>query len=153
MAADAPNPPPAANGPADALGLGETLHALGDASKGSLHAALATGGALRGLLAADLALARAALGRTLILAITATALILSTWLLLMAAFVAGLRALGLPWAAALLVAAVVGGLGAAAFGLAAYRSLDDAGLQATRRQLARLFPDGDGAATDAETPQ
>ncbi len=147
MTVDEPNPPESgAETQTCAPGLGESLHTLGEASRDSLRAAQATGGALRDLLAADLALARAALGRTLALTIAATALAISTWLLLMAAFVAGLRALGLPWAASLLIAAVVGAVAAAAFGWAARRCLDDAGLQATRRQLARMIPESKAAA-------
>ena len=154
MTAEAPTPPPGAATGAGAAGLGDTLHALGDQSKQSVRAALATGQALRALLAADLALARAALGRTLVFAVAASALAISTWLLLMAALVAGLRALGLPRAAALLLAALLGAVGAVVFGLAARRSLDDAGLQASRRQLARLFPEDDaGAGVDAAPGQ
>lgn len=151
MTAERPTPPPDAATGAEAAGLGETLHALGDQSRQGVRAALATSQALRALLTADLALARAALGRSLVFAVTATALAISTWLLLMAALVAGLRALGLPWAAALLLAALIGAIGTLFFGLIARRSLDDAGLQASRRQLARLFPEADAAADAADT--
>lgn len=154
--ADEPTPSDADRGndaqaQADSAGLGEALHALGDQSRQSLRAALASGQALRELLAADLALARAALGRSLVFAGTAAALGAAAWLLLLAAGVAGLRALGLPWAAALLIAAVVGAAGAMMCGLAARRSLAHADLQATRRQLARLFPVPDHAADTTDT--
>lgn len=148
MTAEEPTPPPGAATGAGAAGLGETLHALGDQSRQGVRAALATGQALRALLAADLALARAALGRSLVFAVVATALAISTWLLLMAALVAGLRALGLSWTVALLLAALIGAIGAVVSGAVAWRCLDDAGLQASRRQLARLFPEA-GAADDA----
>ena len=146
----APDSDPAT--PADAPGLGEALHALGDQSQQSLRAALATGHALRGLLAADLALAKAAFGRSLVFAVTATALAISTWLLLLAALVAGLRALGLPWAAALLIAAAVGATGAVLSALAARRSIAHADLKATRRQLAALFPEPDSNTAASDTP-
>jgi len=151
MTAEEPTPPSGAAKEAGAAGLGEALHALGDQSRQGVRAALATGRALRALLAADLALARAALGRSLVFAVAAAALAISTWLLLMAALVAGLRALGLSWAAALLLAALTGAIGAIVFGLAARRSLDDAGLQASRRQLARLFPEAGATDAAAET--
>lgn len=152
MTAEEPAPPPDAATEAAAAGLGEALHAFGDQSRQSVRAALATGQALRALLAADLALARVALGRSLVFAVTAAALAISSWLLLMAALVAGLRALGLPWAAALLLTALAGAAGAVAFGLAARRSLGDADLQASRRQLARLFPDPDANAAAGAAP-
>ncbi len=140
MADEEPIPPEAAAGPQpETPDLGATLSALGDESRASVRAALAAGQALRALVAADLALARAALWRALIFAGVAAALGAAAWLLLLAAGVAGLRALGVPWAAALLIAAAVGAAGAIVSTFVARRCLGQSGLEATRRQLARLL--------------
>lgn len=145
--------PPESEAQAGTPGLGEALHALGDQSRQSLPDALATGQALRALLAADLALARAAVGRALVFAATAAALGISAWMLLLAAVVAGLRAFGVAWGIALLVVAAIGAVGAVLCGLAVRRSLAHAGLDATRRQLARLLPETNPGQPAAPPPR
>ena len=140
---------------ADAAPGGDGLAALwaqlrADGGAG-LRGSLDTLVALRRLAAADVALARAALGRALALAAVAVAFGASGSLLLLAALVAALRLSGLSWLAALLVAAA---LSLAVTALAAWgtlRYLRHTRLSATRRQLARLgLGDGDGA--DATAP-
>ncbi|WP_256646142.1 phage holin family protein [Thermomonas paludicola] len=118
--------------------VGETLHALGEGARASARSALGTGRALRALVAADLALARSALARTLAFGGVAVALGGSSWLLLMAAFIAALRSTGLSWLAALLLAALVSSVGTLAAAWAAMRHFEHSGMHATRRQLAKL---------------
>lgn len=119
------------------------MRRIGAAGRASLDSALDTGRALRKLVAADLALARSALGRAL--AWTGVAIVFgaSSWLLLMAATIALLQASGWSWLASIAVCAV---LSLIVTGVAAWRVsrfFDYAGMQATRRQLARLGIGGD----------
>lgn len=133
---------PRAPADADAApGVTDALRALGEQARASARSARSTGQALRALVAADLALARTALGQAALLAGVALAFGVSTWLFLLAAGVAGLRALGLPWPLALLLAGLVGAAGTAIAATAAWRRLDHASLRASRRQLARLVPE------------
>jgi len=67
------------------LPLEDAVREIGDAGREGLSAALDTGRALRGLLIADLALARSALGRALMWVAVAIVFGASSWLLLMAA--------------------------------------------------------------------
>lgn len=119
------------------------MRRIGAAGRASLDSALDTGRALRKLVAADLALARSALGRAL--AWTGVAIVFgaSSWLLLMAAAIALLQASGWSWLASI---AVCAGLSLIVTGVAAWRVscfFDYAGMHATRRQLARLGIGGD----------
>ncbi len=143
--AHAESPSGTASGTSDA-GLGDTLRALGADGRASFDAALATGQALRELLAADLALARGALLHTLIWAGLALVLAGSAWLILMASLVAALQALGLSWLAATATAGGISLVAAVLAALAARRALQHADLHATRRQLAKLVA---GARTDS----
>ncbi|MFT4178788.1 MAG: phage holin family protein [Thermomonas sp.] len=119
-------------------GLREALHALGEDSRASLHAAGDTLKALRSLIAADFALARSALVRTLVFTAAAIAFGASAWLLLMAVSIAALQAAGLSWLAALLIAAALSiGLTIAA-GILAMHHFAHTRMHATRRQLARF---------------
>ncbi len=118
--------------------LGESLGALGASARASLGAAGESAKALRSLVAADLSLARSALGRAL--AFTGMAIVFgaSAWLFLMGSLVAWLTSLGLSWLLAMLIAAL---LSLAVTGYACWRAVhyfDHTRLQATRRQLARL---------------
>ncbi|WP_374249720.1 phage holin family protein [Thermomonas sp.] len=122
---------------AESAALGDTLQQLGEGARASAHASLAALLALRRLLAADLALAWAALGHGLVFAGLAIALGGAGWLLLMAALVAGLQQLGLSWLLALLVAATLSLAGTLAAAWAALRHFRHTHLQATRRQLAQ----------------
>lgn len=117
----------------------ESLRQVGAAGRASAGAARDALQALRALVAADLALARSAFGRSLACAGLAIAFGGSAWLLLVTALMAWLaQDLGWPWSRALLLAA---GLSLAVAGLAAWRAVryfDHTRLAATRRQLARL---------------
>jgi hypothetical protein len=125
----APEPPP---------DLEESLRGIGKTAKASLGAAADSARALRSLVAADLSLARSAMGRALTFAGVAVVFGASAWLLLMGTLVALLRTFGLSWLLSMLVAA---GLSLAVTVYACLRAMhyfDHTRLQATRRQLARL---------------
>ena len=95
--------------------------------------------AMRSLVAADVSLARSALGRTL--AFTAVAIVLGVvaGLMLVSALVFGTsRWLGLPLWASFLLLGVMGALATAFAGWRAVRYFDHTRMKATRRQLARL---------------
>ena len=119
--------------------LAESLRRIGDTGRAGIGAAGDAAKAFRSLLAADVSLARSALGRTLALTGVAIAFGASCWLLLMAALIVFLsRQLGLPWAASLMLCALLSG---AVTGWAiwqAQRYFEHTRMQATRRQLARL---------------
>lgn len=147
---DGPRPGPEAPPP----GLEESLRTLGAEGRAGLKAAGDVAKALRILVAADISLARSAFGRTLALTGVAIAFGASSWLLLMAALIVGLsRGLGMPWALALLLTAVlsIGVTVVAAWGASRY--FEHTRLKATRRQLGRLgfgeladlLPDPDSA--------
>ncbi|WP_240125547.1 phage holin family protein [Thermomonas alba] len=142
MAAGAPREPAgeaADAAPADAAAdVAASLHRLHVNARAVLGSARDHVKGLRLLLAADLALARAALIRTLVAVALAVIFGGSTWLLLMAALIAALRALGLSWLAALLACALLSLIATAACALAATHYLAHSRLRATRRQLARL---------------
>ncbi|MGO4221107.1 phage holin family protein [Lysobacter sp. TAF61] len=118
--------------------LGEALRELGATARTGLGAAGASAKAMRSLVAADLALARSALGRALAFVGVAIVFGASAWLFLMGSLVALLTTLGLSWLLAMLIAAL---LSLAVTGYACWRAMhyfDHTRLQATRRQLARL---------------
>ncbi|AKC87067.1 membrane protein [Pseudoxanthomonas suwonensis] len=125
---DGASPPP----------LDESIRAIGEAGRASLGATVDAVRALRGLISADLALARSAAGRGLAWAGAAVVFGATGWLLATAAGVALMQRMGLTWLSALSIAAlfnlVVTGL--AAWGASHY--FDYMGLHATRRQLSRL---------------
>lgn len=130
--------PPGADEGRTAQGIDEALRELNAARRETVDAARGTVGALRHLAAADFALARTALGRSLAWAGFAALLGSSAWLLLTVVLVAGLQALGLAWVWALLAVAVAYLVGA---GLCAWRVrayLEHVGMRATRRQLSRM---------------
>lgn len=134
---DARRPPPGddAELPPDLI---ESLRQLGVTSRASLDALGSTGIALRSLLAADLALARSALQRTLAWGAVGLACAASAWLLLLAALVVVLnRQFDMPWGLALLACAILGLIVAALAAWQALRYSRHARLRATRRQLAR----------------
>ena len=141
-----------------AAGIEDSLRGLRDEGRAGLKAATEVAKALRILVAADISLARSALGR--MLACTAVAIVFgaSSWLLLMAAMVASLQAAGLSWLLSLLLAALLCLAITAAAGIAAMRYFDHTRLQATRRQFARLgfgeladfLPDADSNESSAE---
>ena len=122
-----------------APGIDEAFAQLKDTGRATWSAGNDAFKAFRILVSADVSLARSAFGRTLALTGVAIAFGASCWLLLMAALVTWLsRGLGMSFAAALLLCAV---LSAAITGWAiwqAQRYFDHTRMQATRRQLARL---------------
>ena len=124
---------------ADAPAIEQAFAEIGTAGRESLSAALDTGRALRGLVAADLALARGALGRALLWVSVAIIFGASSWLLLMAVLIAVLNGmLGWSWMASMAVAA---GLSLLVTGIGAWQALryfEHTRLDATRRQLRRL---------------
>lgn len=122
----------------DPPSLEESLHRIGQAGREGLSAAFESGRAWRGLVAADFALARSALGRALAWVGVAIAFGASSWLLLMAALVSLLQRFGLSWLAALSIAALLSLAVTAVAAWQALRYLEHTRLDATRRQLARL---------------
>lgn len=124
---------------------------IGAAGRSGLAAAKHAGNALRALVAADIALARSALGRAL--AFTAVAIVfgVSAWLLLMAALVAVLgAAMQWSWPLALSVVALAN---VAVTGWAGWRAIgyfEHTRMKATRRQLARLGIGDDDDDSDAD---
>ena len=118
--------------------LEDSLRRVGQAGREGLSAALDNGRAWRGLVAADFALARSALGRALAWVGVAIAFGASSWLLLMAALVSLLQRFGLSWLAALSLAALLSLAVTAVAAWQAVRHLEHTRLDATRRQLARL---------------
>lgn len=136
---DAPQAEPSAQaGQGAAPGIEDALRELGEEGRASLKAAREVGKALRILVAADISLARSALGRTLALAGVAIAFGASAWLLLMAALIVGMQSAGLSWLLSLLVAAALSIAVTVGAGMAAMRYFEHTRLQATRRQFARL---------------
>ena len=118
--------------------LDEAARRIGEAGK-ALGVELWTAArAFRALFMAELALSRSAVLRMLVLATIGTALGATAWLYLMAMGVLGLRALDLPWWAAVGIPALISLLGAAGCVWLALRALDDTRFKATRRQLARF---------------
>lgn len=144
-----------------APGIEEALRNLGAEGRAGLKAAGDAAKALRILVAADIALARSAFGRTLAFTAVAIAFGASSWLLLMAAMIAALQAAGLSWLGALLVAALLSVAITAGAGIAAMRYFEHTRLKATRRQFARLgfgelsdfMPDADSAESSASAAQ
>ncbi len=119
-------------------GLEESLQQVTQAGRVAFSSAVDTTRAMRKLVAADLALARAALGRALVWVCVAIVFGATGWLLCTASLVAILVSLGLSWLTAISLAAL---LSLAITGFAAWRVqvyFDHAGLKATRRQLVRL---------------
>lgn len=118
--------------------IDESIRQLGAAGREALDATGESLRALRGLLSADIAMARSAMGRALAWVGVAVVFGASAWLLATAAAVALMQRMGLSWFTALCVAAV---FNAAITALAAWRTsrfFDYMGLHATRRQLSRM---------------
>ncbi|MBF6025118.1 phage holin family protein [Lysobacter niastensis] len=136
-----------------------SIHELGESGRASVAAATDAAKALRSLLAADMSLARSAMGRTATFAGIAVAFGASAWLLLVATLVVGLTSLGLSMLLALLVGAAISLAVTAYAGWRAVHYFDYTRLKATRRQLARLgigeladfmpTPDSPASARDA----
>jgi len=123
--------------------LEQSFREFGQAGREGLNATLEASRALRKLVVADLALARAALARALVWLTIAVAFGASAWMLLMGALIAVLQRLGWSWLASISATAafslVVTALGA----WQALRYFEMSKLDATRRQLAKLGIGGD----------
>lgn len=129
--------------PQDPLSLEDSLRKVGSAGREGIDAAFDTGRALRGLVAADFALARGALGRAVAWIGVAIAFGASSWLLLMGVLIALLQSSGMSWLVALSIVAALS-LGITALGIwQALRYLEHTQLDATRRQLRELGLIGD----------
>lgn len=118
--------------------LDESVRRVTAAGRETLGAGRDTLRAFRRLVLADLELARGAIIRASAWLAVAVVFGVSAWLLTVAMLVAALHALGMSWLAAIATAGVIC---LAATALAGWRCMvyvDHAGLQATRRQLARL---------------
>lgn len=142
-------PDPAA---AERPSLEESFREFGTAGREGLTATLEAGRALRKLVVADLALARAAMARALVWLTVSVAFGASAWMLLMGALIAVLQRFGWSWLASISATAafslVVTALGA----WQALRYFEMSKLDATRRQLAKLGiggEDEDNAGGDA----
>lgn len=137
--------------------LAESLRELGASGRAGVAAATDAARALRSLVAADLSLARSALGRALALVGVAIVFGASAWLLLVATLVAFLASLGLSWFAAALIGAALSLAVTAYAGWQAMRYFEHTRLLATRRQLARLgigeLSDASGSAESAAAQQ
>ena len=134
--------------------LEESLRQVGQAGRAGFDAVIDTGRALRGLVVADIALARVALARAAAWMAVAVVFGASSWLLLMGALIALLQRLGLSWLAALSIAA---GLSVAITALGVWQTLryfEFTRLEATRRQLRKLGigSDEDEAPAQDATP-
>lgn len=122
-----------------APGIEDAFGELKDAGLATWSAGNDAFKAFRILFAADLSLARSALGRTLALTGVAIAFGASCWLLLMAAMVTLLfREVGLPLTVSLLVCALVSGAITGGSIWLALRYFEHTRMRATRRQLARV---------------
>lgn len=137
-------------------GILDDFSEIGAAGRSAAAAAKRTGEALRALVAADIALARSALGRMLALMAVAIVFGVSAWLLLMAGVVAVLvGVLHWSWMLSLFVVAVANIVVTAWAALRSISYFEHTRLKATRRQLAR-FGIGEGEAANAtpgEPPQ
>lgn len=131
--------PPHEDDPPVAPELAEALRQIGLTGQASLSAVGDTAKTLRSLVAADVSLARSALGRTLAMSGVAIVCGASSWLFLMGTLVVFLNgAAGLSWPLALLIPALLSLLAAL---VATWKAVDYFGhtrMDATRRQLARL---------------
>lgn len=120
-------------------GIAETFDELKDSGRATWTAGNDALKAFRILFAADVSLARSALGRMIAFMGVAVAFGASCWLLLMAALVTWLsRGLGLPFSGALLLCALLSAAITGGSIWMAMRYFEHTRLKATRRQLARL---------------
>lgn len=149
QARDGAAPPDPAE--AERPSLEQSFREFGHAGREGLNATLEASRALRKLVVADLALARAALARALVWLTVAVSFGASAWMLLMGALIAVLQRLGWSWLASISATAafslVVTALGA----WQALRYFEMSKLDATRRQLAKLGIGGDDD-EHADTP-
>ena len=136
--------------------IDETIRQVGQTGREAISATADSLRALRGLLSADIAMARSAMGRALAWTGVAVVFGASAWLLATAAAVALMQRMGLSWLSALSVAALFNVVVTALAAWRTSRFFDYMGLHAPRRQLTRmgLFQedDEDDDAPAPETP-
>jgi len=131
--------PPHEDDPPVAPELAEALRQIGLTGQASLSAVGDTAKTLRSLVAADVSLARSALGRTLAMSGVAIVCGASSWLFLMGTLVVFLNgAAGLSWPMALLIPALLSLIAALVATWKAVDYFEHTRMDATRRQLARL---------------
>lgn len=117
----------------------ESFRQVGSSGQAGLAAARDATKAMRTLVAADVSLARSALGRALALTSVAIVFGVVAGLMLSAALVMGMsRGLGMPVWASLLLTGTLCSLATGYAGWRAMRYFEHTRMKATRRQLARL---------------
>ncbi|MFT3754617.1 MAG: phage holin family protein [Pseudoxanthomonas sp.] len=145
---DSPDASPGEGERPQSPSLEDSLRQFGDAGRAGFASAVEAGHALRALIAADFALARAALVRTLVWLAVAAIFGASSWLLLMATLIALLQRFGISWLASLGIASALS-LAVTALGVwLTTRYFAHTRLDATRRQLAKLGIGGDDGEAD-----
>lgn len=128
----------AAEQPGAVPGIGDTVETLSQAGRESLESGRDMGRAMRRLVAAEVAQARIVLARAAVWLAVAVAFGASAWLLLMAALIAGLHAMGLSWLAATSISALVSLLVAVLGAWQTLRYFEMARFESSRKQLAHL---------------
>lgn len=116
--------------------LGDDAVAVIGAARETASAYLGTLQALRQLFLAEFGLARAALVQALVLLLLATVMLATTWGLLTALLVAGIRSAGASWPLAIAVPLVVSIIIGLLAGWRARSLMRHADFEATRRQVA-----------------
>ncbi|MDX1550256.1 MAG: phage holin family protein [Lysobacter spongiicola] len=117
----------------------ESMRQVGASGRASVGAAVDIAKALRKLVAADVSLARSAMGRTMVVGGLAGAFGVTSWLLVTSAIVLFLHGqIGFSWVLSLLLPALVNLVLAGIAGWIAMKYFEHTRLKATRRQLARL---------------
>lgn len=153
MDPQSPPPPGETPGPgaeAPPPGFAEALRGLRESGLAGLGAAGDAAGAMRRLVAADMALARSAAGRAAAFAGAAVMFGASAWLLLMTALIVVLSLrLGLPWWLSLGGTGLLSGVAAWLMMRQAARCFEHTRFSATRRQLARMGIDDPGPDPEA----
>lgn len=130
---------PREDGPPVALDISEALRQIGLTGRASVSAFGDTAKSLRALVAADVSLARSAVGRTLAMSGVAIVCGASSWLFLMAALVVFLNGvMGWSWPTAMLIPAALSLVVTCLASWSAVRYFEHTRMDATRRQLARL---------------
>ncbi|GAB2663378.1 hypothetical protein [Arenimonas aestuarii] len=115
--------------------LGDDAHAVLSAARDTASAYAGTLQALRQLFLAEVGLARHALTQAMVLLMLATVMVATTWGLLTALIVAGIRATGASWLLAISVPLVLSALIGAAAAWRAHGLMRHLDFEATRRQV------------------
>lgn len=146
--ADPATPTPGDTSP----GVGEAARHLHQAGRESWESVSDMRRAFARLVSADITLARLALARAAVWMGIAVAFGASGWLLLMAALITGLHALGLSWVGATAISAGVSLAITALAGWRALRFFQMGRFEATRRHLSALSPQTDEDEEDEREP-